>query len=112
MSAYPKYIIDQIEILVLHSDSVFINYHVDCQEAFAYLSKTLISPQSIYVSVPITFEKNNFKIINPSNLPINFEWETINIPEDKFIEFTPSKGVIQPKSALEISYKMIFYSSK
>ena len=95
----------------MHSESVFINYHADCQEAFAYLNKTLIFPKSIYVSVPITYENNSFKIINPSNLPINFEWENVNIEDEKFIEFSPVKGTIQPKSYVDISYKMIFYSS-
>jgi hypothetical protein len=112
VSAYPKYKFDQIEIMVMHSDSVFVNCHADCQEAYAYLSKTLITPKNIYVSVPITYDNNSLKIINPSNLPINFDWENLKIEDEKYIEFSPTKGTVQPKSSVEISYRMIFYLSK
>jgi len=98
--------------MVMHSESIFVNYHADCQEAFAYLDKTLIIPKTIYVSVPLTFENNCFKLINPSNLPINFEWQNVNIEDEKFVEFSPLSGTIQPKSSVDISYRMIFYSSK
>jgi len=95
----------------MHSDSVYINYHADCQEALAYISRTLIAPKSIYVSVPITFENNMLKIFNPSNLPVDFEWENFNIEDEKYIEFSPVKGTVQPRSSIQISYRMIFYSS-
>jgi len=97
--------------MVMHSDSIFVNWHADCQEAFAYLDKTFINPKSIYVSVPVTYDNNSIKIINPSNLPVNFEWENKNIEDDKYIEFSPKKGTIQLKSSVEITYKMLFYLS-
>lgn len=97
--------------MVMHSDSVFVNYHADCQEAYAYLNKTLIAPKNIYVSVPITFENNSLRVINPSNLPVSFEWENANIEDEKYIEFSPLKGTIQPRSYVDVSYRMIFYSS-
>lgn len=97
--------------MVMHSDSVFVNYHADCQEAYAYLNKTLILPKDIYVSVPITFENNSLQIVNPSNLPISFEWENLNIEDEKYIEFSPTKGTVPPKSSVVILYRMIFYSS-
>lgn len=97
--------------MIMYSDSIFVNYHADCQESFAYLSQTQILPKNIYVSVPITYENNTFKLVNPSNLQINYEWENINSPDEKYIEFKPMKGVLEPKSEVLIFYKMIFYSS-
>ncbi len=96
----------------MHSESILVNYHGDCQEVFAYLDKTLIIPKSIYVSVPATCENNSFNIINPSNLPINFEWENINIEDEKSVEFYPMKGVVEPKSSVNITFRAIYHLSK
>ena len=72
----------------------------------------MIKPKNIYVGVPITFNDNAIRIINPSNLPINFEWENIFIPDEKIIEFSPITGTIPPRSFIEIHYKMTFNLSK
>lgn len=89
-----------------------MNIHADCQESFGFIDKILIKPKNIYVGVPITFNDNTIRIINPSNLPINFEWENIFIPDDKIIEFSPITGKIPPRSFIEIHYKMTFNLSK
>jgi hypothetical protein len=98
--------------MIMHSESLLINYHADCQHAIAYLDKYFISPKSIFVNLPISFEQNKIKLINPSNLPINFEWENVKIPEEKLIEFIPSSGRVLPNSSIDIHFKMIYYSSK
>ncbi len=98
--------------MVQHSESLFISIHADCQEAFAYIDKVLINPVNIFVTVPISFENNLIRIVNPSNLPVNFEWENIHSPDEKIIQFYPRKGLIKPRSYVEISYKMIYYMSK
>ena len=98
--------------MIKHSDSMFINYHADCQQPLAYLDKNYILPSNIFVNVPLSFEQNILRIINPSNLPINFEWENIKIPEEKLVEFNPISGIIEPNSSVEISFRMIYYSSK
>lgn len=111
VSAYPKYINEQIEVMVQNSDSLFINIHADCQEAFAYIDKILINPANIFVGVPINYENNLIRIVNPSNLPINFEWETLNDPDEKIIEFYPRRGTVRPRSYVEVSYRMTYYMS-
>ena len=98
--------------MIMDSESLFVNYHADCQQVFAHLDKYYILPKNIYVNLPISFEQNKIKIVNPSNLPINFEWENVKIPEEKWIEFIPSSGRVMPNSSMEIHFKMIYYSSK
>lgn len=95
----------------MHSDSLLVNYHADCQKPLAHFDKYYILPKNIFVNVPLSFEGNKLKIINPSNLPINFEWENVKIPEEKFIEFTPNTGTVMPGSYIEVYFKMIYYSS-
>jgi hypothetical protein len=97
--------------MILHSDSIFINYHADCQQPLAYLDRYYILPSNIFVNLPLSFEQNKIKIINPSNLPIHFEWENVKIPEEKLIEFSPKKGKVLPNSSLDIYFTMIYYSS-
>lgn len=97
--------------MVQSSESLFINVYADCQEAFAYIDKTLINPANLFVGVPINFENNLVRIVNPSNLPINFEWQTINNPDEKIIEFYPRRGIVRPRSYVEISYRMTYFSS-
>jgi len=98
--------------LVQNSESLFINVHADCQEAVAYIDKIHINPLNIFVSVPISFENNTIRIVNPSNLQINFEWDNINNLDEKIIEFYPRKGVVKPRSYVEISYSMTYFMSK
>lgn len=98
--------------MIMHSESLFVNFHADCQQPLAYLDKNYIVPKNIFVNVPISFEHNTIKIINPSNLPINFEWENVKIQEEKYIEFYPQSGIVNPNSSIEIYFKMLYYSSK
>lgn len=95
----------------MNSSSIFINFHADCQKPLAYLDKYYILPRSIFVNVPLSFENNKLKLINPSNLPFHFEWEYLKIPDEKLVEFYPKTGIVQPKSSVEISFKIIYYSS-
>lgn len=94
--------------MIESSDSLFINLTADCQDGKAYLNKTIFTPQNIYVSVPII---DKIKIINPSNLPINFKWEEINIADKIKASFYPSKGLIQPRSEKEIKFNIIYNES-
>lgn len=105
-------LVDQIEVLIENSDSFFINVFADCQEAFAYIDKVFINPSSIYVGVPVKYQNNQVRIFNPSNLPINYEWENVYDQDEKIIEFFPNKGSIKPRSYVEIFYKMTFFISK
>ena len=98
--------------MIENSESLFINIHADCQEANAYIDKTLINPVNIFVGVPINFENNLFRIVNPSNLPINFELQSINNPDEKIIEFYPRRGTVRPRSYVEISYRMTYFLCK
>lgn len=102
---------DVIEICVQNSDSYCIRTIADCQESIAYIDKALIRPKNVFVGVPITYENNLLRIINPSNLPINFEWESILDSEEKTIEFYPVKGTVKARSFVEIYYKMTYYQS-
>jgi len=102
---------EQVEVMIQYSESLFINIHADCQEAFAYIDKTLINPVNFFVGVPISFENNIIRIVNPSNLPIDFEWLTVNNPDEKIIEFYPRRGIVRPRSYVEVSYRMTFFLS-
>jgi len=95
----------------MNSDSLFVNYHADCQQPLAHLDKYYILPKNIFVNLPLSFEQNKLRIVNPSNLPINFEWENVKIPQEKSIEFTPLTGTVMPNSSVDIYFKMIYYSS-
>jgi hypothetical protein len=97
---------------VQNSDSYFIRVFADCQECLAYIDKALIRPKNVFVGVPISFENNLLRIINPSNLPINYEWESNFDSEEKTIEFYPVKGTVKARSFVEIYYKMTYYQSR
>jgi len=97
---------------VENSESTYLNAYADVQEAVAYLSTTEVVPQNIYVSVPIVYNNNIITLVNPSNIPINFSWRNVFVNEDIIAEFSPSMGVVPPKSSMDITYKVLFYKSK
>jgi hypothetical protein len=111
MSPYPKYINDTIEIMIKNSESYFVNLHADCQEAFAYIDTTSILPTNIYVSVQINYKENYFQLINPSNLPINFSFDEIDIPDKVEIHLSPNNGKIPPRTAKMIKFNATYYQS-
>ena len=111
-SSYPIKLEEMIEIMVKNAESKFIRLKANCQIAECYLNQTCIKPDDIHISTPVKYGNNSFKMINPSNLPINFKWEKIDIPEQKYIIFFPEEGVVLPNSECEINYKMIFHTSK
>lgn len=107
-----KYIYDsQIEVMVENSNSYHVSIYANVQEAFAYLSYLYINPKAIFLSMPLQHDNNVVDIVNPSNLPVHFEWENINIPDELFVEFYPQSGVVNPKSSFSIKYKIIYYKS-
>jgi len=107
-----KYIYDsQIEVMVENSNSSLVSIYANVQKAFAYLSYLYIRPKAIFLSMPLQHDNNVVDIINPSNLPIHYEWENINIPDELFVEFYPPQGVINPKSSFSVRYKIIYYKS-
>lgn len=111
-TAYPIKYEDLIEINVLNGVSKFVRVKANCQLADCYIDQTLIAPEEIFISTPIFYKDNSFRMINPSNLPVNFDWQTTDDPEEKQILFYPRKGVIQPNSEVVIKYQIIFHTSK
>lgn len=101
----------QLEVMVEDSVSSFLNIYANVQEAFAYLSYLYIKPNSIFLNMPVLYENNIVEIRNPSNLPVQFEWENIHVQDEFLVEFTPQSGVVIPKSSLKITYKIIYYKS-
>ncbi len=112
MSHYPKFLEDTVEIMIENSESYFVNLKADCQEAFAYFDTTVLKPQHIYVSVPLKFNDNYFNLVNPSNLPINFNFEEIDKPDEVEIHFSPKNGTVPPRSSKMIKFNAVYYQSK
>ncbi len=112
MTPYPKHLQDNLEIMIENSKSFYVNLEANCQEAIAYLDTTVIQPNDIYVSVPIRFKDNIIKIVNPSNLPVNFRWEEIFKNEEIKVSFSPNNGVVEPRSVRDIRFSATYYSSK
>jgi hypothetical protein len=110
-SKYPRRIQDTIEIIIEHSEPMFMNIYADCQEAFAYIANPIIKPTNILLSTPINADDNMIKLVNPSNLQIHFKWENIFESEKRVIEFSPQSGIIEPNSFVIIKHKMIYYTS-
>jgi len=110
MSPYPITFRDTLEIMIEHSDSYYININAGCEEAFGYLDTTIIKPDQIFVTVPVTFNSNKFKLINPTNIPLHFNWDEIINDEMKAV-FSPRQGVVPPRSYQEISFEFIFFTS-
>ena len=108
-SPFPVLYREIIEIMVENSESTYINIYGDVQEAIAYLSAIEVIPSNIYVSVPIVYNNNIITLVNPSNIPISFNWKNIFINDDITAEFSPSIGTVPPKSSLDISYKVLFF---
>ncbi len=118
MSNYPKIIDDTLEIMVQHSDSYILSLKADCQQAFGFLDMTEITIKDIFLSVPIKFinpkinEENVVRITNPSNLPITFKWEETMRVDNEKVSFSPSNGIIPPKSSKDIKITATFFSIK
>jgi hypothetical protein len=110
MSPYPVKIRDMVEILVEHSESSFLTMNADCEEAYAYFDQTCIEPREIFVAVPVKHRNNKIKLINPSNLPIHFEWKKIK-ENNLDVSFTPNQGTVNPRSFVEITYSFLFHTS-
>lgn len=108
---YPIKFEDLIQVDVMNVDPKFIRVKANCQLADCYLEETLIAPEEAFISTPIKYKSNSFKMINPSNLPVSFNWETIE-NEDKVIKFEPKIGTILPNSVCEIKYNIIYHTSK
>jgi len=109
---YPIRYEDLIQIDVMNGESKFLRVKANCQLADCYLDEILIKPEKIFISTPVIHGNNSFKMINPSNLPITFKWDSIDIPEEKQILFFPESGTIEPNSVQEIKYKIIFHTIK
>jgi hypothetical protein len=61
--------------------------------------------------MPLQNENNIVELVNPSNLPVHFEWDNVHIADELIAEFSPSNGIVNPKSSLRIKYKVIYYKS-
>lgn len=96
--------------MIKESDSIYINYSVDCQKAFCYFDKILIKPQEIFLSVPIKCDENTFNIINPSNIPVNFKFES-NPRDQVQYSFTPNIGKVPPNQKVQIKFEISFHES-
>lgn len=97
--------------MIEHSESLFLNIFADCQEAYAYIENPIIRSETITLGIPITVGDNMIKIVNPSNLPINFKWENIYEADKRSCEFIPNSGLIEPNSYVMIKHKIIYYTS-
>ena len=98
-----------IEVMVEDSSSNYINYTVQCEEAFAYIENTMIIPKEIFLTMPIVANNNTITIVNPSNLPVSFKWDNLFEADKITAEFEPNSGTIMPHSKQEIKFKIIYF---
>lgn len=112
ISPFPIYINtnNTIEVICENGNTNYFNYIVQCEEAEAYIENTYIIPKEIFLTMPIKTSNNNtIRIINPSNLPINFKWDNIFEADRLIAEFEPNKGTIPPHSTQDITFKIIYF---
>lgn len=109
-SPYPIILKELIQISVFNGDSTFLRLEGNLQTSNCYIDETIIQPENIFISTPIIYKANSFKMINPSNLPVSFKWTNKNNKDGTQAFFMPNEGIIRPESEITIKYDITFHA--
>lgn len=105
----PESFEDIIEMVPKHGENVMCNILAEIQEPVICLNRSKLEYKTLYANkiyaIKSSMDPNSIVLRNLGNIPSNFEWIEVNNEDVIQSALQPSKGVIEPKSEIQIKFK-------